>query len=146
MFPLWWLTLWSFVLILTSFSSLGLDVTSPIRSHHKIVAQNGVVATDHGLCSSIGRDVLQEGGHAVDAAVASALCLGVVSPASSGIGGGAFMLIRSGDGKAQVYDMRETAPKLSSQVTFSLFGLSFVFGKRKGKKSICLHSAHSKGK
>ncbi|KAH0728645.1 hypothetical protein KY290_003481 [Solanum tuberosum] len=76
-----------------------------------IKANRGVVATDDGRCSRIGRDVLREGGHAVDAAVAAAFCLGVVSPASSGIGGGAFMLIRSADGKAQAFDMRENAPK-----------------------------------
>ncbi|KAK7826420.1 glutathione hydrolase 1 [Quercus suber] len=53
--------------------------------------------------------VLQGGGHAVDASVASALCLGVVSPASSGLGGGAFMLLRLSSGKAQAFNMRETA-------------------------------------
>ena len=56
------------------------------------------------------------GGHAVDASVAATLCLGVVSPASSGIGGGAFMLVRLANGKAQALDMRETAPMQASQV------------------------------
>ena len=82
----------------------------------EIVSQHGVVAADDGRCSRVGRDVLKEGGHAVDAAVAVALCLGVVSPASSGIGGGAFMLLRLSNGKAQAFDMRETAPLMSSKV------------------------------
>lgn len=82
----------------------------------RITAEHGVVATDHGLCSRIGRDVLKEGGHAVDAAVAAALCLGVVSPASSGIGGGAFMLVYTAGGEAEAYDMRETAPTRASKV------------------------------
>ena len=83
---------------------------------HSVGAEHGIVATDHGLCSRIGRDVLVEGGHVVDAAVAAALCLGVVSPASSGIGGGAFMLVRLATGEADAFDMRETAPKHTSEV------------------------------
>ncbi|KAF2293107.1 hypothetical protein GH714_036815 [Hevea brasiliensis] len=81
----------------------------------EVVANHGVVAADDGRCSVIGMNVLREGGHAVDAAVATALCLGVVSPASSGIGGGAFMLIRLANGTAQAFDMRETAPMQASQ-------------------------------
>lgn len=89
----------------------GTSTSLPYDRREVIKANRGVVATDDGRCSRIGRDVLREGGHAVDAAVAAAFCLGVVSPASSGIGGGAFMLIRSADGKAQAFDMRENAPK-----------------------------------
>lgn len=106
----------TFLLLLASL--LVISVTSTRIAHddrEMIKANHGVVATDDGRCSRIGRDVLREGGHAVDAAVAAALCLGVVSPASSGIGGGAFMLIRSADGKAQAFDMRETAPKQASE-------------------------------
>lgn len=81
-----------------------------------IYALNGAVATDDRRCSRIGKEVLREGGHAVDAAVAAALCLGVVSPASSGLGGGAFMLLRLANGVAKAFDMRETAPALASKV------------------------------
>ncbi|CAN6466000.1 unnamed protein product [Victoria cruziana] len=81
-----------------------------------IRAEHGVVAADDARCSAIGTDVLREGGHAVDAAVATALCLGVVSPMSSGIGGGAFLMVRSSaDGEALAYDMRETAPGAAYQ-------------------------------
>ncbi|KAH0908512.1 hypothetical protein HID58_031833 [Brassica napus] len=52
-----------------------------------IVKPRGAVATDGGRCSVIGMSVLRQGGNAIDASVAAALCLGVVS---SGIGGGAF--------------------------------------------------------
>jgi gamma-glutamyltranspeptidase len=57
--------------------------------------QNGAVATDHSICSQIGVSILKDGGNAADAAVASAFCLGVVNPTSSGIGGGAFILVHS---------------------------------------------------
>ncbi|GFP89677.1 gamma-glutamyltranspeptidase 1 [Phtheirospermum japonicum] len=80
-----------------------------------ITAEHGVVATDHGQCSKIGSNVLRKGGNAVDAAVAAALCLGVISSASSGLGGGAFMLVRLANGTSIAYDMRETAPAAASQ-------------------------------
>ncbi|WZZ84646.1 hypothetical protein YC2023_113225 [Brassica napus] len=54
--------------------------------------------------------VLRQGGNSIDASVAAALCLGVVSPASSGIGGGAFTVVKIAGGKAFAYDSRETAP------------------------------------
>lgn len=85
------------VLLLSNLASAeGIEATNGGTKHRGevIYAHNGAVATDDGRCSRIGKDVLREGGHAVDAAVASALCLGVVSPASSGLGGGAFMLLR----------------------------------------------------
>ncbi|KAI5405964.1 gamma-glutamyltransferase [Lathyrus oleraceus] len=80
-----------------------------------IIAHHGAVATDDRRCSKIGMDAIVEGGHAVDAAVAAALCLGVVSPASSGIGGGSFMLLTLASGVAKAFDMRETAPLLASK-------------------------------
>ncbi|KAL5982052.1 Gamma-glutamyltranspeptidase 1 [Asimina triloba] len=105
------------LLLLLSLRNSCLSATSgpSTRRREVTVAKQGAVATDHGRCSRIGRDVLREGGHAVDAAVAAALCLGVVSPASSGIGGGAFMLFRAAAGSSVAYDMRETAPLLASE-------------------------------
>ncbi|TKY47618.1 Gamma-glutamyltranspeptidase 1 [Spatholobus suberectus] len=98
-------------------SASGLNATNGHTKHRGevISAHNGAVATDDRRCSRIGMDVLREGGHAVDAAVAAALCLGVVSPASSGLGGGAFMLLRQANGVAKAFDMRETAPSLASK-------------------------------
>ncbi|XP_021839475.1 glutathione hydrolase 3 isoform X2 [Spinacia oleracea] len=60
--------------------------------------------------------MLRLGGHAVDAAVATALCVGVVNPMASGIGGGAFMVVRSAStSEALAFDMRETAPSAASE-------------------------------
>lgn len=82
-----------------------------------VESEVGVVAADDGRCSEIGVGALRAGGHAVDAAVATALCLGVVHPVSSGLGGGAFMIVRSSDsGKAEAFDSRETAPSAASKV------------------------------
>ena len=74
------------------------------------------MAADEARCSQIGADVLSENGTAVDAAVATALCLGVLHPHSSGVGGGCFILIYNAtSGEAEVIDARETAPA-SAQV------------------------------
>jgi gamma-glutamyltranspeptidase len=56
--------------------------------------KNGGVATEVGQCSDIGVDVLQAGGSAADAIIASALCVGTIAAYHSGIGGGGFMLVR----------------------------------------------------
>ncbi|KAJ2709456.1 hypothetical protein H4R19_004242 [Coemansia spiralis] len=75
-----------------------------------VTARQGAVATDEPRCSAIGADVLRDGGNAVDAAVASALCIGVLQAHSSGIGGGGFMLVRPPHGVRPVLiDFRETA-------------------------------------
>eukprot|EP01018_Ginkgo_biloba_P038120 Gb_20988 [translate_table: standard] len=98
-------------------SKASLETNGQVKKqNHDIVdAEHGVVAADDERCSNIGADVLREGGHAVDAAVATSLCLGVVDPMASGIGGGGFMLLRSAGGQAQAFNMRETAPQAASE-------------------------------
>ncbi|XP_068660742.1 glutathione hydrolase 3-like [Aristolochia californica] len=86
------------------------------RTGYVIEAEEGAVAAEDGRCSEIGVAALRAGGNAVDAAVATTLCLGVINPMSSGIGGGGFMVFRSAQtGRTQAYDFRETAPLASSQ-------------------------------
>ncbi|KAI9292557.1 hypothetical protein K502DRAFT_325737 [Neoconidiobolus thromboides FSU 785] len=72
--------------------------------------KRGAVATENEICSKIGTQTLREGGNAVDSAIASAFCIGVVNSFSSGIGGGGFMTIRTKDGKYDFIDFREEAP------------------------------------
>ncbi|MBX3726727.1 MAG: gamma-glutamyltransferase [Xanthomonadales bacterium] len=69
------------------------------------------IASAHHLATEAGHEVLAAGGNAFDAAVAVAMALAVVEPASSGIGGGGFFLVRrASDGKEVFIDARETAP------------------------------------
>ena len=107
---LWYVIAFLVVSNLVSASSLNATNGHTKPRHEVIFANHGAVATDDRRCSRIGRNILREGGHAVDAAVAAALCLGVVSPASSGLGGGGFMLLRLANGVAKAFDMREIAP------------------------------------
>ena len=73
-------------------------------------SRRGMVATVHPLATDAGVAALQQGGNAVDAAVAAALTLGVVDGHNSGIGGGCFILVRKPDGTIIAIDGRETAP------------------------------------
>lgn len=62
------------------------------------------------------RDVLQEGGTAVDGAIAALVCEGVMALQSMGIGGGFFMTIYNREkGTAEILNARETAPALSNE-------------------------------
>ena len=73
--------------------------------------KGGMAAIANPYATEAAREILAKGGHAVDAAIAAHLVLGLVEPQSSGIGGGGFMLVYSRENKALTfYDGRETAP------------------------------------
>ena len=58
-----------------------------------VMGQNGVVSAGHPLGALAGVKILQEGGNAVDAALAAAFVMSVVKPEASGPGGDLFALI-----------------------------------------------------
>jgi gamma-glutamyltranspeptidase / glutathione hydrolase len=62
-----------------------------------ILALNGMVATSQPLAAQVGLAVLQQGGNAVDAAVATAIAAAVLEPATSSIGGDLFALVWDGE-------------------------------------------------
>ena len=88
----------------------GLDYLNqqPVR------AQHGMVVSVHHLASEAGVQILEAGGNAVDAAVATGFALAVVHPIAGNLGGGGFMLLRTHDGHATFIDFREEAPLAAS--------------------------------
>ena len=70
-----------------------------------------MIVSANPLASQAGLAMLQQGGNAVDAAVATTFAISVVEPYSAGIGGGGFLLLRVGKtGEVKALDFRERAP------------------------------------
>ena len=81
-------------------------------------ATGGMVVSETFSATQIGRDILREGGNAVDAAVAVAFALAVTWPEAGNIGGGGFMMVAPTDGEVVCVDYRETAPGAATQDMF----------------------------
>ena len=103
-------------LILLLMSALAACGEQPcFASTEPVHAQHGIVVSVHELASQAGVEIMQAGGNAVDAAVATGFTLAVVHPPAGNIGGGGFMLIRMADGKAHFIDYREKAPAAATR-------------------------------
>jgi gamma-glutamyltranspeptidase / glutathione hydrolase len=103
------------------------SATEGSRFHPGVTSPFGVVATESPAAAEVGRDVLEHGGNAVDAAVSTVFALGVARPQSCGIGGGGFMVYRDHDGSVATLDFRETAPAAIKADTFTGPGLYQTF-------------------
>ena len=87
----------------------------PYRGEQPVRARHGMVVSVHHLAADAGLRILEEGGNAVDAAVATGFALAVVHPSAGNLGGGGFMLIRDHSGKTIFLDYREKAPLAATQ-------------------------------
>lgn len=79
---------------------------------------HGMVVSAHPIASRVGKEVMQKGGNAVDAAVAVQFTLAVVFPAAGNIGGGGFFILRTKDGQYHSLDFREKAPGKAATAMF----------------------------
>eukprot|EP01117_Protostelium_nocturnum_P015010 TRINITY_DN5777_c0_g3_i1.p1 TRINITY_DN5777_c0_g3~~TRINITY_DN5777_c0_g3_i1.p1 ORF type:complete len:629 (+),score=189.37 TRINITY_DN5777_c0_g3_i1:102-1988(+) len=91
----------------------------PLPVPHPVFADKAAVAAEHSQCSKIGVRILREGGNAIDSAIATAICSGVLNPFASGIGGGNVMNIRLKSGENYVIDAREVSPLRSHKEMFN---------------------------
>lgn len=103
--------------------------------------ENGVVSSQKYEASKIGVEIMEAGGNAVDAAVASSFALGVVEPNASGLGGGGFMTLRDGEtGEVLFIDFREVAPLNATEDMYPLDEEDEVIGdvKKRGGLAVAV--------
>jgi len=95
-----------------------LVLANPTIAAEQIAARH-LIAAANPYATDAGRQMMREGGSAVDAAIAAQLVLTLVEPESSGIGGGAFMMVYDPKSNAVVsLDGRETAPASATPTMF----------------------------
>ena len=86
--------------------------------NHGVIGDSAMVVSAHPEASKVGMAILQQGGNAVDAAIAVQFALAVVYPNAGNIGGGGFMVTRMKDGSSNALDFREKAPSKASRDMF----------------------------
>lgn len=91
---------------------IGSLAAAPLRPVH---APHAIVASVHELASRAGVEIMQAGGNAVDAAVATGFALAVVHPQAGNLGGGGFLLLRKANGEVHFVDFREKAPAAATE-------------------------------
>lgn len=103
------------LLLVTLFILSGLQDQAISQVGWTKAYKNAVVVTAEGHASKVGKQILSEGGNAIDAAVAVQFALAVTLPRAGNIGGGGFMVIQKTDGTSITLDFREKAPLKSSR-------------------------------
>src|SRR5450756_1231424 len=96
----------------------------PYASHRNVVyARRGMVATSQPLAAQAGLQVLQAGGNAIDAAVATAAALTVLEPTANGIGGDAFALVWHG---GKLHGLNARGPAAAASTLESMRPVSYT--------------------
>ncbi len=94
----------------------GVAATWPYAGKARVAeGARAMVVSGSPIASDVGRQILQAGGNAVDAATAVGFALAVVHPEAGNIGGGGFSMIRLADGTVSALDYREAAPTRGSR-------------------------------
>ena len=104
---------------ISKYSVIASFLTLLFFSSSLIKAESYAVATRHHLATNIGMKILEDGGNAIDAAIAVAFALAVVNPSAGNLGGGGFMLLHLAETNETIsIDYRERAPIKSYEKMF----------------------------
>lgn len=100
------------LLALVGFASAAWSDSGPVTGTRGVVASNSMLASEAGV------QMIEQGGNAIDAAVATGFALAVSHPSAGNLGGGGFMVIRLSDGGFVSNDHREKAPAAATRDMF----------------------------
>ena len=92
--------------------------STTVQAQTGLIANKAMVVSAREEASKIGIEIMQKGGNAFDAMVATELALAVSHPQAGNIGGGGFMVYRKANGETGALDYREKAPLLASRDMF----------------------------
>lgn len=116
--------------------------TEWVLDRTEATGERGMVAAKHELAAEVGAQVLEAGGNAVDAAVATAFTVGVVEPFMNGIGGGGLMLIYLADRRQTIaIDFAMAAPRAARPDMYELLDATSpsMFGWRAVRDDANIH-------
>src|SRR6056297_3832862 len=116
-----------FLVVSASMVSQDILTGETFTTRSEIIAQEGMAATSQPLATQVALDILKKGGSAIDAAIAANAVLGLVEPASCGIGGDVFAIVWSADEK-KLFGLNGSgrAPKSLSIDYFMDKGMKYV--------------------
>ncbi|CAB3409581.1 unnamed protein product [Caenorhabditis bovis] len=123
-------------LLIWALVATTLHILKPVPEHIVVepktksaVFKATAAVSDTVLCAEIARDVIMQGGNAVDAAIAATFCTGVTLPYATGLGGGGFMVIYMKETKKCIFlNSRETAPHRAKKDMFEYDQEAAQFG------------------
>ena len=102
-------TIYLILLFLNMLSGYDRITGLPFASRSEVIAENGMAATSHPLATQTAIEVLQQGGNAIDAAIAANAVLGLVEPTGCGIGGDLFAIVWDAETQ-QLYGLNSSGP------------------------------------
>jgi len=108
----------SFVVATASALLLFGNIAATAAGRIAVRGENGVIASSSELASEIGIEIMQNGGNAIDAAVATAFAMAVTWPTAGNIGGGGFLVYHGANGERSTFDFREKAPLASTKTMY----------------------------